>query len=172
MKRKRWYGITVIVIVCAILGLVLMKRNDKNRAAKWIEINLPAHEEMMYLDNHGGFHGDGETVMILTFSKQADEKLRERMEASSVWQTFPMTTNLHRCIYGSKEPAITYVSCVQQTKFPEITNGYWFFLDRQADEESLDRYRDDQLLSRPSMNCVAALYDADTRTLYYWKFDT
>jgi len=175
MKKKQLYITAGIATVCIILWLAYPRLEQKqriNRAADWMEIRLPAHEEMLYLDNHGGFHGDGETVMILTFSEKSDAKLREQMEGGDVWEDFPITTNLRRCIYGSEELAITYISRVQQAKFPEITNGYWFFLDRQVDGENPDRYHDDSLLSRPSINCVAALYDTDTRTLYYWKFDT
>ena len=176
MKKKRIFPIILgLAVMCLVVWLFwsgILRWRQKTKAAEWMEIQLPSHETFVYMDDHGGFHGDGETVMILSFSPKADAKLRRRMEESAVWKKLPMTTNLRRCIYGSEELAITYLSCVRQIKIPEVTNGYWFFLDRQISEEDPARYRDEAVLSRPSINCIAAVYDMDNRILYYWKFDT
>ena len=54
---------------------------------------------------------------------------------------------------------------------PEIENGYYFFMDRQA-EENEDKYDDSKVLDRGSYNFTVAVYDTDTDVMHYFKMDT
>lgn len=54
--------------------------------------------------------------------------------------------------------------------FPPVQNGCYYFEDRHS--RSADPHSDSGLFQRHSFNVTFALYDADTQTLYYCKFDT
>lgn len=53
---------------------------------------------------------------------------------------------------------------------PEVENGYWFFYDRHC--ESMDLSSDASIHQRSSWNFTLAVYDADTKMLYYFELDT
>ena len=55
-------------------------------------------------------------------------------------------------------------------QLPQIQNGYYYFVDRQAESEM--QHSDAQLMERASLNFSIALYDVDTDTLYYIEVDT
>ena len=54
---------------------------------------------------------------------------------------------------------------------PKVENGYYFFMDRQTDEDE-DIYDDSSVLGRSSYNFTVAVYDTDTDTMHYFKLDT
>ena len=114
-------------------------------------------------DTHGGFHGDGTYLLVLDCSENKERAL----ELVKEWKAFPLSENLKTVLYGND----TYISLLaEETKIPEITNGYYYFYDRHS--ESTDASDDTNLLSRASYNFTLAIYDSDTDRLYYVEFDT
>ena len=79
MKKKRIFPIILgFAVMCLAVWLFwpgILRWRQKTKAAEWMEIRLPSHETFVYMDDHGGFHGDGETVMILSFSPKAVKSL-------------------------------------------------------------------------------------------------
>ncbi len=128
------------------------------------------------VENHGGFHGDGETYSTVKFP---DDSLQEDIKDADGWKELPMSTNVTALIYGITEETengtVSYGPFLRDVEenalLPEIENGYYFFMDRQA-EDGEDKYDDSKVLDRSSYNFTVAVYDTDTDTLHYVKFDT
>ena len=59
---------------------------------------------------------------------------------------------------------------ISEEQLPQIQNGYYYFVDRQAESEM--QHSDAQIMERASLNFSIALYDVDTDTLYYIEVDT
>lgn len=114
-------------------------------------------------DTHGGFHGDGTYYLTLDCSQNKEVA----MELVNSWNAFPLSQNLQTILYGSETRSSLLA---EETNFPEIKNGYYYFCDRHSG--STDASDDTNLFSRASYNFTLAIYDSDTDRLYYVEFDT
>lgn len=125
------------------------------------------------VDTHGGFHGDGQSLAVWKFD---DNSMLEQIQADPDWKEMPLTDNLEALLYGvvyDNGMSITEIGpCVDfsEEQLPRIQNGYYYFVDRQAEPEV--QHSDVQIMERPSLNFSIALYDIDTNTLYYIEVDT
>jgi len=173
----------VIIAGLILLGVVLSWGGDRRRELREMEektgLDLPRHEVYGYVDTHGGFFGDGDTVVTLTFSKEADERLREQMESLPYWNSLPMSANLHAFLYGGYvDGRASYQTMwVSEVDWPEIIQGYWYLLDESSEvtgdgDEPEEDHNDANLFKRASFNVTVVVYDTETRTLYYYELDT
>ena len=129
-----------------------------------------------HTDTHSGFHGDGETVAILTWEDSS--AVEKQIAQSSVWNSLPLNDDLQSVFYGTtwEEDGMMYsrgplAADEDRTPlFPTVENGYYFFLDRS--DESRNQRSTEGLWNRYSFNFTAALYDTDSGTLYYYELDT
>ena len=89
------------------------------------------------------------------------------------WKSFPLDKTVQTLLYGYEsdelicEPYITDEN--NNAIIPEITNGYYFLYDRQAKN---GRAAGADILRRDSLNFTVAVYDSDSRILYYCEMDT
>ena len=140
--------------------------------------DLPASSDCTVTDTHGGWLGDGITFEIIKYAGNAAESARNSLElhaksSDSHWNSFPMTENLQLALYGSYDASThTHYGSFPECKLPQIKNGWWFFENRHSRAKSQYRYDDRELFSLFSFNFTAAIYDADTDTLYYMEIDT
>lgn len=140
--------------------------------SKTIGIDLADVEYVTRIDTHGGFHGDGSTIVTIPMSSQS---VLQQINSNSNWHPLPLTENLTAVVYGITDgtstigPYIT-VDDTRNPAVPEISNGYYFFLDRHS--QSTDPHDDTNVLSRASFNLTIAVYDSDTEMLYFLEFDT
>ena len=127
-------------------------------------------------DTHGGFHGDGETAVILTWEDGSG--VETQIAQSDAWQPLPLPKELTAVFYGYayEEDGWSYswgplaVDEDGAPLFPAVENGYYFFLDRHSESAEAESPAD--LWDRASFNFTAALYDADRGALYYYELDT
>lgn len=148
----------------------------RQEVSKTLSLDLKDCTIVAHTDTHGGFHGDGETVAIFTWedSSAAESEIAQ----SSDWHSLPLSDDLQSVFYGTTwEEDGTLCSRGPLAAgedgaplFPAVENGYYFFLDRSS--ESTDRHSSEGLWDRYSFNFTAALYDADSSTLYYYELDT
>ena len=128
-------------------------------------------------DDHGGFHGDGETYIEIHFSDQAFE---EKLAEHNKWQSFPLSPDVEKFVYhfGGTYWADGWDLEEHQPipgKIPVIEHGYYALVDRQSEEEKADRvYEDEELgiFNRYSFNLTVGLYDSDRDILYILALDT
>ena len=166
-------------LLCILLSVCLLflsgcsqSGNVTDEISKTIGIDLANAEYTNRIDTNKGFHGDGVTLVLIPISS---ESVLKQIQSSPYWQSLPFTENLTSIIYGihtdnaSIGPYIT-VDDSRYPVVPQITNGYYFFLDRHS--QSTDPHDDTNILSRASFNLTVAIYDCDTEMLYYLEFDT
>lgn len=89
--------------------------------------------------------------------------LRSESDHSYIWRPLPLTENLLEALYGNN----AVLTGESAALLPVIENGWWYF--RTHDDNT---YNDQQTHSSVSHNFTAAIYDADTDTLYYIEIDT
>ncbi len=114
-------------------------------------------------NTHGGFLGDGDTFVVMTFSRTDQPTLESEM-TGPYWHPLPLTDDLFKVTYSlalgeDGEPL-----------FPEVGQGYYYFRDRHS--QSRDPADDSGLFGRGSWNFTLAIYDSQTGTLYYYELDT
>lgn len=166
-------------LLCILLSICLLFMSGCSKSgsitdeiSKTIGIDLANAEFATRIDTHGGFHGDGNTIVTMPIPS---ESVLEQIQSNSNWHSLPFTENLTAVVYGITEgnstigPYIT-VDDTRNPAVPEISNGYYFFLDRHS--QSTDPHDDTNVLSRASFNLTIAIYDCDTEMLYYLEFDT
>ena len=134
--------------------------SPEGQVRRELGLDLPAAEQVITRESHGGFHGDGATWIELSYTSETEDQAAERMKAGG-WRPLPATENLQRVMAGELS---------DEWSFPEIANGLWYFYDRHS--ESKDPADDAELFNRFSYNFTFAVFDADRDRLYYLEFDT
>lgn len=154
MRRKVQYVIYWIVaclLLCGLAGCGLETMADRISEVT----GLPSGNVKDSFDNHGGFHGDGIAYAVVTFPDQEAERA---IAQNPDWKPYPLDGTVQTLLYGvttdseSRGPYVTDDD--GEPLFPEISDGYYFLLDRA------------------SFNFTVAIYDKETRTLYYAEIDT
>ncbi len=162
MKKTRSY-----TVFASILLLLILTGCTTNSSKKYMEItgiDLSAHKPLSVYDTHGGFHGDGIKCEIYDCS---NTDIENTIKNSHVWKQVPFSPNVETLLYetigdNKFDSGNTFV--------PQIKNGFYTFYDRHADTENP---RDDtKVFDRGSFNLSLAVYDADSKKLYYLDIDT
>lgn len=163
----------VISVICIVFVFVLTacgSQEPQNTISKEIGIDVSGGNETSDFDDHGGFHGDGTTCIVLSFS---DDEVLEKIKASRQWKEFPLDETVKALVYGisdetgSSGPFLT--DGEGNTLVPEIEDGYYFLIDRQAEP---GKAAGADILHRSSFNFTLGIYDADANILYFCKLDT
>ena len=142
-----------------VLLALFVWESEGSYLGRKLGLELPAPLTWEGADDHGGFHGDGLRWDILQFSEEDGALVEERINSrGDLWNSGAFDEYLGGILYHggpAKEAG--------WPRYPE--NAYWFFKDRQKNQEK-------PIDQRYSWNYTAALFDADTDTLYYLEFDT
>lgn len=163
--------ITAIVLLLAVLLAACSgTRSTPENVAQELGVSLPETVSVGYEDTHGGFHGDGETFVTLTFSADDAAALQAQL-AEQGWQPLPMEGEMRAAVYGGALDGVNYGDGVfARYSVSAPVNGWYWFFDRHS--EATDPHSADGLLGRYSMNYSAAVFNADRNTLYYYELDT
>ena len=182
--KKRW-----VVFFTAIVVVHLLVGRDwkiKHRAGDALQLDLFWGDMVMYFDNHAHvWHDDGTTVMVMEFSGQAAERMQEQLAQSLVWERDPIPDILHDIAYEESYTWATPSMFAEMAELPEISNGYWFFVDQDKYRNGLLLYGDNALEMLEQEKAQAekefrqwwrlpgdyavALYDLETDILYYFQ---
>lgn len=119
-------------------------------------------------DTHGGFHGDGDKLVVFNCSNNAaNSKILDQI---SGWNELPLSENLELIMYGGIRDGVRYsYELADKNGIPEIKNGYYYFSNRNINATSEN---DDDMFNQYSFNFTLLMYDSDNRKLYYYEFDT
>ena len=172
MKKNVISLITAAALLLA--GLTACKgKTPQNLASEALNLDLSAGSEVSSYDTHSG-NGDGTSCIVLPFQ---DDAVLEQIQASDAWHPLPIDQTTQVLVYGlSGEtgenswqigPYLTDDS--GNSLVPEVQNGYYFLLDRQAED---GKTPGSDILDRGSFNFTFGLYDTDTDTLYCCELDT
>lgn len=139
-----------------------------------LQINASRGTVLENRDSHGGWLGDGESFVKISFSEADHPIIEKAILFNDSWKPLPLTEDLELCIYGGTIGNHSYAPMFQNDTgdplLPSIEHGYYFFEDRFKD--SADPSDDTNLRFRSTWNFTLAIYDTDTATLYYLLFDT
>lgn len=173
MKRKmeRWLAggclVGLLLMAVWLLWPAQTPATAQARVGRALGLALDTATVLTEQDDHGGFHGDGQTFIALQL---AENGLPDR----AGWAALPLDRNAAVLLYGETTETASRGPYLHDEAgnplLPPVAHGCWCFRDRQAAQgEELSA---EAVLGRPSMNWTAAVYDADARILYYMELDT
>ena len=167
--------ILLFMVICLLFNILTScagTATESDMISRRIDVSVDGGCVEVYTDNHGGFHGDGETYAKIIFS---DESFCDAIKQNSEWSDLPLSENLNVVVYGGTlpngEPWGSFIEDENdQPLIPTISNGYYFFKDRHY--ESRNRKDDSLIFERYSFNLTLAIYDSDSKVLYFYEIDT
>lgn len=164
-----WMTLFIALVTTACSSVDPIKK-----IAETLGVDLSSGIVLQNVDSHDGFHGDGDTYMIIDFSEDEGKTFMKELENSTGWSRLPLTDNLKTIMYGTKSESKRVGPYVTNDNgdpyFPVVKNGYYFFLDRHSERKNI---KDDlNILNRASYNFTIAIYDLDHQILYYYELDT
>ena len=156
----------LLCLLCLMQGCG--DRETKKEISDALGMDVSGGEIMDVWDTHGGFHGDGFSVVTL---QDPEGQICTGILSAEGWRKLPLSENVTTLLYGmTGEGLHEGRTSGSALPIPETENGLWFFLDRHS--HCTDPYDDGALFTRASINCTVAVYDMDTGTLYYMEYDT
>lgn len=171
--RKKWNIISLVMVLLVIMTGCRAEKTDNilSEISKTIGVDVSAGEVISESDSHGGFHGDGDMVVEIQF---ADTSFSDQIKENEVWNAMPLTENLTALVYGIRKEDGSVGPMIHSgdgtPAIPEVDNGYYYFRDRHS--QSTDPTDDSGVLGRASYNFTIAIYDTDSKILYYMELDT
>ena len=171
MKTKRIFFIGMTAVAVIILGIVLHspEKDDISETQRTVlGINISSGTIITDTDSHGWF-GDGITFLEVAFE---DESCLNQIKGNSSWKQLPVSYPVDALLYGTQNGSSSigpYVTEGGKKLFPKAETGYYYFKDRHS---GAGNQGSKDVVNRHSFNFTVALYDEDTRTLYYCEFDT
>ena len=153
-----------------VLGVVLSPQKDDipEPQRTVLGINISNGTIITESDSHGWF-GDGITFLEVAFE---DDSCLSQIKGNSSWKQLPVSYPVDALLYGIPNGSSSigpYVTEGGKKLFPKADTGYYYFKDRHS---GAGNQGSKDVVSRHSFNFTVALYDEDTRTLYYCEFDT
>lgn len=136
-----------------------------------LRTSLSGGEVVSSFDTHSGFQGDGKSCTIITF--EDDAFLQRIQQQPNLWKPFPPDETVKTLLYGvytdeyAIYPCVTGKDSSEEPLIPPMEKGYYLLEDRHSQAKE-----NPDLLERASYNFTLSVYDADNRTLYYYKLDT
>lgn len=97
-KSKKFLFLPAIILVfLAALALNTSGRKE-NIIFRELGLDVSGGTELFYSDDHGGFHNDGTTYLVMSFS---DSAVLEQIKQSPHWSAFPLNETVKTLVYGS-----------------------------------------------------------------------
>ena len=176
MKKRK--ALWLLPAAALLFLLCACGQEPGEEISRTLGVDLSAGVLAEHRDTHGGFLGDGETFLQLTFDQESAAALEEEISQAKGWQPLPLPDDLVRVLYGEEyeegDTVYSYAPLAAgqdgEPLFPRVERGSCFFLDRHS--ESTDPYDASQLDQRYSYNFTVAVYDSESRTLYCFEMDT
>lgn len=166
MKKLGWIGI-VLVFVLSLTACG--SQEPQEMVSEALGVDASTGSTMSSMDTHSG-NGDGTSCVVLHFD---GNEMIKQIEAYAAWQPFPLDETVQTLVYGvsDAESSIGPFLTDEDGKalVPEIENGYYRLIDRQAEQDTATGA---DILNRASFNFTMGLYDTDTNTLYCCELDT
>ena len=145
MKKRLWH------LAALAVPLLLFTACGKG---PWevVELELPAGETLAEAETHGGFHGDGESFLLLSFDPEGAAQLESQLDGAERWRPLPIPEDLTTLIWGggSRGPCYTEEDGIQ---IPEAREGWYFFCSRS---DSADFQTPGQLLELSLIHILQA----------------
>ena len=142
---------TIAVILTFLYGCLsafinfLFPHTEVRDIRQNLDMNIKPYYIEFSEDTHGGFHGDGEEIIIFRPNPEQIEKIEAE------WQKTPVDSGIATLIFSETE-----YNGLELTEYIPNTDGYWFY-----------KNRNDALYS---YNFSFAFFDGEK--VYYYELDT
>ncbi|SFB05729.1 hypothetical protein SAMN05216249_10813 [Acetitomaculum ruminis DSM 5522] len=172
MKKAISIIASFLALLLVLAGMAYYSFNtSKSEIEKALDLNLSSATEKSYVDNHGGFMGDGVSVGIIDCEST---NVKKQITNAKHWKKLPAVEEFNSLVFGKASDS-SYESPMIADEdgyayIPTVKNGYYYFKDRNSDAR--DIYNISAACKRASFNFDIAVYDCDTNTLYFLSLDT
>ena len=167
MKRKMTLAGLLLVFLVSLAACGSQSPQDE--VSRELGLDVSDGSEVSEYDTHSG-NGDGVACVALHFDGRA---VLDQIRKDPDWKAFPLDETAQTVVYGVSDESASVGPYLTDDEgeplVPEIENGYYRLIDRQAEEAQTE---DTALLDRPSFNLTVGLYDTDSGTLYACTLDT
>lgn len=116
----------ILCFIIAVLNFIFPSAAVINIKSN-LGLEIKASQIEFHKDTHGGFHGDGEELIIFTPAKEQIEKIEAE------WNKTPVDSEIALLIYPESE----YNGLDLMNYLPE-TEGFWFYKNRGKHESSIN----------------------------------
>lgn len=168
MKKNIHTWIAAAVVSACILT-ACGSGNTRDMVSEALAIDISGGTEVSVYDTHSG-NGDGTSCIAYQFS---DPAVLEQIEESGRWKALPFDETAGILVWGKEDKSSGNGPYINDNEgnalVPEIQNGYYILMDRQAEKNT---EADADLLERGSFHITLGIYDTDTDTLYFCELDT
>lgn len=134
----------ILAVLLMFSSCALWQNPGEHKIEQKLGFHVSSEAISFYLDTHGGFHGDGET--LITFSPT----LEQGEIIADSWNKTPVSQIVYPMLYVMSE-------CPFQKEKLNSEGGYWIFSDRS-------------LNSAYSENFDFAYFDGEK--VYFYQLDT
>ena len=165
MKNRFMIMLSWMLLLCSCGRIDI-----KDQKSDLLGIDISSAKIISEEDDHGGFHGDGMTFISLDCE---GTDIADQISSDDSWISAPLNDTVRILVYGCEDETTKigpYLSDEDGNPLiPEIENGYYLLIDRQAEE---GKATGADILHRASLNFTLGIYDSDTNRLYYVELDT
>ena len=133
--------------LASLFGFLFPNYAPKNEIRENLDINIKSYQIEFHEDTHGGFHGDGEEIIIFRPTAGQIEKIETE------WQKTPVEFGIASLIFPKEE-----YNGLELTEYIPDTEGFWFYKNRN------------EFHSGYSYNFSFAFFDGEK--VYYYELDT
>lgn len=137
-----------------------LNKTSPSYISRQLGIDLRNYDVITTYDSTGG--NLGYMNSCTSFQIENDSFESELIHDSNKWAPLPMNTDIRTLLYGGTKNGI-YYNCELLTRagVPYIEHGYYYFVSRDSQSTSP--------LEPLSYDLYVAVYDSDTRILYYYE---
>lgn len=98
---RRLLIIFMNIVLLISMMFVMSKGREFRKIQRYvsevIDVNVLDGKVLVYYDDHGGFHGDGETFIKI---KMPNDRCLDVMKTNPKWLPLPFSSNIYRVVYG------------------------------------------------------------------------
>ena len=131
----------------SIFGFLFPNYAPRNEIRENLDLNIKSYQIEFHEDTHGGFHGDGEEIIIFRPTEKQIEKIKDE------WKKTPVDSGIAPLIFPENE-----YNGLELTEYITNTEGFWFYKNRSV------------LRDGYSYNFSFAFFDGEK--VYYYELDT
>lgn len=146
-----------LLLLLPVLLLAACTASPVKEVSQVLDLSLPEGDVITDLDTHGGFHGDGESCIVLAFTPENGEALAEELAGRTDWQALPLgdpsAAVMESIIPLLEDDGLDYTVPDQ---------GWYWYQDRSPAGHS----------RKFPLNCTIAIYDPQSCQLAYFELDT
>lgn len=167
--RKICLGL-LMALFTPFIATACSSSNPIEKISETLGVDLSSATILQSMDSHGGFHGDGDTYVKISFDDDEGKSFVKELETTTGWNELPLTDNLNTIVYGTEIVGPYATNDNGETYFPFVSNGYYFFIDRHSESKNIKD--DTNIIKRASFNFTIAIYDINNHVLHYYELDT